>query len=304
MSMLFAALLPSCFLADGAEFVPPVNPDHPPVQNLGELTITDVSEVLNSEDVYYGTLGPSDPGQNGGATATFIGTGGDVCVLVDPEAVFWIQAITGQSPDEAYTYPDNPYDDGDLDLEVGLSAFYNGSPGVEMGNFEALYEDSLGNEVYIEFNECIQYDWYGQTGSHAGRATPEFCTIDTSAHPGKEYTIVLNTWSLPLNDYLLNFAVVVFDGDCETGLSAGFTTESPSGTTVTISSGYPAVECFLSNEAQDGDGDFSELEKAFCANEQTWYCCDYNPDNPYCDDEPINDDNCIEEYIDGINSGR
>ncbi len=286
-------LLPACFDRDGYEFVPGPDPNNPGLVHLGELTISPVDAI--TDNVIYGTLGPVEPGKYGGATASFIGTGGEVCVWVDPEAVFWNQAIAIQGKNNSYAYPDNVWDDGDLDLEVGLSAFYTGSPGVELGDFKAVFEDSLGNESYIEFNECTIADWYGQSGGHAGRGSVEFCTIDTSAHPGKEYTIVLETFSLPLDDFSLGYGLVVFEGDCNSVNDVGYRVTSPAGNSVTISASYPTGECLLRNEA--GSADFTELELAYCADEQTYYCCT-NPDNSSCADEDVEDnDICPEEYI-------
>ena len=50
-------------------------------------------------------------------------------------------------PVEQYLYPDNVFDDGDLDLFAGFSVYYSGSPGVEIGNFQILFEDALGNQA-------------------------------------------------------------------------------------------------------------------------------------------------------------
>ncbi len=247
----------------GSEYLNEPNPDYPGVLHLGAfepIPLGDFKQAgerpaLLSEWGGYQILGPTQPGEFGGATATFLGTGGEICLIADPESVFWNQSIAALDPKKKWSYPDNYNDDGDVDIEAGLSAFYTGSPGVEMGDFEGVYEDSLGNQIYIEYNECTIIDTFGDPFGHAGRGTFEYCTIDTSAHAGKEYTIVMNTWSIPLDDDLLSYAFAIVDGACD---SVG-----------------ELNECTLSNEVRDDN--FSELESAFCAGEQAEYC-EANPD--------------------------
>jgi hypothetical protein len=179
-------------------------------------------------------------------------------VLVDPEAVFWLQSVDVRSPTDGYLCEDNNYDDGDLDLEVGLSAYYNGTPGVTIGNFEQVYEDSLGNEVVFEANECQMTGAQGQAGAHAGRATPEFCEIDTSLHPGRDYTVLLRLWSVPIDDYVVHYAATVVE------LGAGDTCAE------LVSAVAADPECALENEGT-GEG-FSTLEELYCAGELDSLC--------------------------------
>ncbi len=233
--------------------MPEPNPDYPGVVDLGEVAVLQPSDI-KGDSVYematYEILGPPEVGQRGGASASFIGTGGSVCVIVDPEAVYWSESVSIIDNKEKWAYPDNYLDDGDIDLEVGLSANYTGSPGIEIGDFEAVYEDSLGTESYIEFNECAIGGYLGQTDAHSGRGTVESCTIDTSGRAGKEYTVVLNTWSVPFDDFLLSYAFAVVEGDCG---SIG-----------------ALDECALPNESLSET--FGALEAAFCDGEQYTFC--------------------------------
>jgi hypothetical protein len=136
---------------------------------------------------YYGVLGQSEVDVRGGATFTFRGTGAPVCLIVDPESVFWNTAVASQGQNLAYRYPDMEEDDGDIDIFAGLSSYYTGSPGVELGNFKGFYTDSLGTQIEIEYGECFQFGAQsGMTNAHAGRAMPEYCTIDTTDNEGKE----------------------------------------------------------------------------------------------------------------------
>ena len=153
-------------------------------------------------------------------------------------------------------YADNYLDDGDIDLEVGLSAYYTGSPGIEMGTFEQPYEDSLGNVQVIEYNECSMIGSRSQQGAHSGRGTMEYCDLDTSLHEGREYTILLRTWSVPFDDFLLSYAFAVFEGPCGDGI------------------GNSAIECLLPGEG--GNEGFDELEAAFCEGTQAQFCLE-NP---------------------------
>ena len=265
---------------EGRNFIAEPNPDFPGVQHLGEIEVLELDSFRGLENrievIHYGRLGAAEPGTFGGATATFTGTGGDVCVMVDPEAVFWNESVATQNPNANYSYQDTYQDDGDIDLEVGLTAYYTGSPGYEMGDFAAIYEDSLGNEVRLEFNECYMAGYGNLPDAHAGRGGVEYCTIDTSIHPGKSYTVVLNTFSVPIDDGMVDYAFAVIDGDC--------------GDVATAIGGI--TECALPAEAREEseDGDplgapyepFEALENAFCSNNILEFCTN----NPHlCGDE-------------------
>ena len=238
----------------------------PGVVHIGELPVLGSSEFQAEadriENIHYDRLGAAEAGTHGGATATFTATGGSVCVIVDPEAVFWNQSVAAQGTKEQYVFPDNYRDDGDIDIEVGLTAYYTGSPGYEMGDFAAIYEDSLGNEVRLEFNECFMPGYGSTVDAHAGRAALEYCTIDTSVHPGKSYTVVLNAYSVPLDDGLLDYAVAIVDGACsDIGQAAG-----------------GLDECLLPSEARSKDDldlpddNFDDLEQAYCAGNIYEFC--------------------------------
>ena len=260
---------------EGRTYLSEPNPDYPGVQELGEMDVIDLGDFQGNsrtDVIYYGRLGAAEPGTYGGATLTFAGTGGEVCVMVDPEAVFWNESVSAQSPNENYSYQDNYKDDGDIDLEVGLTAYYTGSPGYEMGDFAAVYEDSLGNEVRLEFNECYMAGYGNLPNAHGGRGAIEYCTIDTSVHPGKSYTVVLNTFSVPLDDALVDYAFAIVEGACnDIASSIGGLTE-----------------CTMPAEAREADDmavpyePFESLETAFCNNNLFAFCSA----NPHlCGDE-------------------
>jgi hypothetical protein len=168
-----------------------------------------------ADAVIYAEIGPSGSTEYGGATFDFVGTGADVCVWVDPETAWWNQAVAPAPTDASrkWTYPDNVFDDGDIDLYGGLSVYYTGSPGVRLGDFEVFYEDSLGNEIPISLSECNNLGVQGPN-AHAGRGTPEFCTLRTT-QVGVSYTIVLQNFSTPLDDDRMGFGLLVVEGSCE-----------------------------------------------------------------------------------------
>jgi hypothetical protein len=264
--LLLAVGFVSAFVAcdrDNDLYFPQPVAEYPGVVDLGEFTPLTLAEWFDpstraEKSIYDGLGENAASGQWGGATFTFQGTGGPVCVLVDPEAVFWLQSVDVRSPTDGYLCEDDNYDDGDLDLEVGLSAYYNGTPGVTIGNFEQVYEDSLGNEVVFEANECQMTGAQGQAGAHAGRATPEFCEIDTSLHPGRDYTVLLRLWSVPIDDYVVHYAATVVE------LGAGDTCAE------LVSAVAADPECALENEGT-GEG-FSTLEELYCAGELDSLC--------------------------------
>lgn len=195
----------------------------PGVVHLGTLEVTTFSVPADEaiprdeldEAVIYAELGPAEAGVRGGVTANFIGTGGDVCVWVDPELVSWNQSVaTSSVGKKEWSYPDNLFDDGDLDLDIGRSVFYNGSPGEEWGTFQAPYEDALGNTVTIDLVECtVVGGLLGLPGAHGGRGSPDYCTV-FNTEEGVSYTIALETWSLPIDDARLSYGMIVADRRC------------------------------------------------------------------------------------------
>ena len=258
-------LLPLVLLAacdHSGTYLVPQQTDVEPVVELGELYVITPEEWADRGAretlVTYSEVGAPEPGARGGATFTFLGVDAEVCVLVDPEAVFWNQSVALQGGVDSYTWPDNYQDDGDLDMSVGLSANYTGSPGIELGDFEGQYTDSLGHTSTIEYDLCEMVGYYSQTPAHAGRATVESCEIDTRGRAGIEYTVVLRTFSLPMDDSILTFGAAVYEGPCEN-----------------------IDECTLPGESRKDDPeewwDFDGLEQAFCNNEMNVYCAT-NPD--------------------------
>ncbi len=177
--------------------------------------VVTTSEELEAATIYV-ELGPTGTVEQGGATFNFQGTGGPVCIWADPEVANWNQAVATNPAEELkqWTYPDNVYDDGDIDLYAGLSAYYTGSPGVRVGDFEVSYTDSLGNLVPIELAACTSYGLFGQSNAHAGRGYPEACEIEFT-DPGVAYTGVLQSFSTPLDDDRLGVAFVVTEGSCD-----------------------------------------------------------------------------------------
>jgi hypothetical protein len=163
----------------------------------------------------YAEIGAPQTSDDGGLTVDFIGTGGPICIWVDPETAYWTPAI-GQQLDQTarkYSYPDNVFDDGDIDIFAGLSVYYTGSPGTKIGDFVVDYEDSLGNPVPISLAACpnIPAQFDGQ--QFAGRGAPEYCTIPAT-DLGISYTILLRTWSTPLDDDRLSFGFLLANGSC------------------------------------------------------------------------------------------
>ena len=126
----------------------------PGIVDLGQLTpvaLNNSADVL--DQVIFGEIGPTGTAELGGATFEFEGTDGSVCVWVDSELVHWNQSVSPSDQVPEWSQPDNPFDDGDLELSGGLSVYYTGTPGEQIGDFQVRYEDSLGNIVPIELIE-------------------------------------------------------------------------------------------------------------------------------------------------------
>jgi hypothetical protein len=201
---------------NGDRFYGDVLPHVPGVTHLGnemEVYPATTSEEIQTAAI-YAELGNVGSVARGGATVNFLGTGGDVCVWVDPETLRWNQSVSKASPADHFTYPDNVFDDGDIDLFGGLSVYYNGSPGETIGNFEVKYEDELGNPIPIEFNECIINDFFGDPTGHSGRGAPEYCTLKNTT-AGVPYTILLDQFLVPLDDARLAYGLILAQGSCE-----------------------------------------------------------------------------------------
>jgi len=281
MSLVFLSLL-GCDHT-GFEFRPSPS-DAPSVADLGELVPLDVDEWKTGGrdpfafpgSIAYAEVGADEnPGNITGATAHFRGTGGNVCLVVDPEAVYWARSLATSGAGR-YEYDDDYTDDGDIDMDAGLTAFYTGSPGVEMGDFKSAYTDEVGVDHEIEFNACIQTGYQGAEDVHAGRATAEQCVVSTDQQSGTEFTIALRTFSLPLNDSKLGFAIGVFDvGDakCDGVFENG-----------------ADAECLFMNEGTGGaEGDRTGIETAYCegAKAVNEYCADHLDDENAPCHEPV-----------------
>ncbi|MCK6528858.1 hypothetical protein L6R50_15290 [Myxococcota bacterium] len=183
------------------------------LQDLDQADPPPGVQPMDGAEPFIGELGPTNNGSaySGGATASFLGTGGPVCVVLDPQTVWRDDQTLSGGLDPAWE--DHIYDDGDADLLVGLAAQYTGTPGEEMGSFESIYVDPLGVERRADLNLCLQPDRYGFPGGTAGRATPEWCTVDTTA--GVTYLVAIRTISVPLDDNRLRFALALLEGECE-----------------------------------------------------------------------------------------
>jgi hypothetical protein len=312
--MILVVTALSLFACDrsGDDYVPSADGTYPAVIDVGEITVMPADKLQEVQSqgsnarnwcqenldgdgnpyCYYGLLGQAPTGVKGGATFTFRGTGDRVCVLTDPETVFWNTAVASINPDEKYSYADLEQDDGDIDLFAGLSSYYTGSPGVELGGFSGFYTDNLGNSIAIEYGECFQYGAQsGMNNAHAGRASAEYCTINTANREGKLYTVVLESFAVPLDDGALGFGAVVLDGSC---------------------GDYVINECTLFGEGleaqfdasdeivKDADGEIVasarpcsvQLEQASCDAALQSFCCEYpvmcgeDGDRTQCEDAP------------------
>jgi len=191
------------------------------------------------EATIYGEVAASQRAELGGITAEFVGTGDEVCIWVDPEVVNWTQSI-GVGGESKFSYPDNTWDDGDLDLRVGLSVYYTGSPD-RLGDFEVTYEDDLGNPVPIQLQDCPNEQSAETEGldATAGQGSADRCTIQRT-EPGVSYTIVLRSWSTPIDDDRLGFGLLLANGSCNDLQAAAGWGNSPT---------LLAAECVVRGEA-------------------------------------------------------
>ena len=253
----------------------------PGVYDIGELPVISEDDSYAGFDVYgpqvyYGQVGaPDDPGTYGGATLQFEATGGHVCLVMDPEAVYWSRPLAIDAGGRAYKYTDRYEDDGDLDMSAGLTAYYTGSPGVEMGGFEAVYSDTQGVDHVLEFNECEQAGAQSES-VHSGRGTAEHCDINTANHPGVKYTVVLDTFALPHDDSILNFGVAVFGTTCNN---------------------FEVNECTVPDEVHGAvaDGMVATSGKEWFAGLESVYCEGPAKVNDFCELHALDDDApCIE----------
>ena len=187
------------------------------VRSVIDLGTIEVMTVTTSEEAaaaaIYGQVAASGSAQESGVTYNFEGTGSNVCVWVDPEFVSWNQPVASRGRVSRWGYPDNLKDDGDLDLEVGLAIYYNGSPNSEIGDFAIRYEDALGNPIEIELNECVIGTTQSDSDGHSGRGSVEYCTIPNT-QPGVSYVVKMSAWSTPLDDNRLGYGILLVDGSC------------------------------------------------------------------------------------------
>lgn len=258
------------------------------VIDLGEIPIATVDSAEDAAAAaIYGQVGATGDATEAGVTYTFTGTGGDVCVWVDPEFLTWNQSVAARGRVNRWAYPDNLDDDGDLDLEVGLAIYYNGSPGEAIGDFAIRYEDSLGNPIAIELNECVIPSQLDDANGHSGRGSVEACTI-SNTQPGVSYVVKMSAWSTPLNDDRLGYGLLLADGSCR-GLR----------TALSIDEDTADYECVVPGEAIDweaanGPGPWfgiSEVptvagalsfEQAYCNGDRLDELCEVEADEKDC----------------------
>jgi hypothetical protein len=232
--------------------------DH--IDNVVPVDITNRAELDNA--IERREIGPTGTAEPGGITLSFVGTGRNVCVWVDPELVYWNQSVADRNPEERYAYPDNVFDDGDLDISVGFAAYYSGTAaheddGGRIGDFRLRFEDSLDQEISVAFNECVITTQLQDSGGAAGRGSPEYCTI-ANTQPGVSYLVLMKTWNTPLDDDRLGYGFVLANGDCDDliGVAANGDTSHP--------------ECVIRGEALDPNDPSravpgsEDLEAAYC----------------------------------------
>jgi len=212
--------------------------------------------VSNAQDnTVYVEIGPTGEADLPGLTLNFEGTGGSVCIFTDPELVYWNQAVGSQggAAVNRWKFPDNPYDDGDVDLTAGLSVYYTGTEGERLGDFAVQYQDSLGNAVPINLVACsITSSALGfNPVAHSGRGAPEYCTI-TNTQPGVSYTVALEAFSLPPDDNRLMMGVLLADGGCGALINKAAPADAP-GPLEKMNE-----ECLIMGEAIPGIGTISD----------------------------------------------
>lgn len=246
-----------------------------PIVPRDVLSTQSVPDAVRDATIYV-ELGPTGTAAQGGLTFEIVGTGSTVCVVVDPESVAWNQAVSARpQANRRWAYPDNLFDDGDVDLYGGQTVFYTGSPGEAIGDFQVDYEDSLGNAIPVSLEACSQLDLFNDPLGHSGRGAPEMC--DVAAENGVRYTMVVESWSTPLDDDRMSFGILVVDGECQDLLDA------------MVSTTAAQLECVIRGESLApradtgpwyGDDqvemwpDFEDLEDVFCsgANNLVEFC--------------------------------
>lgn len=177
------------------------------VIDLGEIVpvpITSLDDVADAVQMFE--VGATGSAELGGVTFNVVGNGGSMCIWADPELAYWNESVAQIGTVTEYSYPDNNFDDGDLDLSAGFSVYYTGTPGEQIGDFEIRYEDSLGQQIPIQLNECGNL--------LGGRGAPESCTL-SATQPGVSYTVLLETFSTPLDDDRLAFGLFVATSSCK-----------------------------------------------------------------------------------------
>lgn len=275
VTLLLGLVLAGCY-DSGGEFMPAVT-NVPAIIDLGELQPIPADVWKDgsfdprdpASGVVYAQVGADvDPAVVGGATFSFRGNGTPICVVMDPETVFWSRVLNASST--GFEYDDSYADDSDLDMDVGLTAYYTGSPGVEIGDFNGEYTDPSGITHVLAANECVQGGYTGDS-VHPGRGSVESCPISTDQRAGISFTGMVRTFQLPNDDSIANFALAVFE--VPGGDRAACTTLS-------------VGECTFPDEHGLGVGDDrSEVEQAFCggARKLNDYCAEHlDDDNAPC----------------------
>jgi hypothetical protein len=278
----------------------------PGVVHLGTLEPVDLESGENAlaDHVVYGEVGPSGTSEQGGVTFDFVGNGESVCVWADPELLHWNQSVSpkGGAGTARWRYPDNHHDDGDLDLFAGLSVFYTGAPGERLGSFVVELEDDLGNNVNVSLSECL-ITGYGGTGEgHQGRGMPEYCTLN-STQPGVSYTVMMQTFSTPLDDDVLGYGVLLAQGTCQrlietngVGAKQWRTECLVEGEAIVtgMQTGAAAEEAGLADRSWLGASEVSEVS----------WPGSVNFERAFCDDDTNMGDWCAEEVANAAIEGK
>ncbi len=302
LAVLTAGLLATTACDYAGDFLfPELVEDVPHTIDLGILSSVDITSAEDAAAAaQYGQISSTGEAIAGGITFGFEGTGSDVCVFVDPEFIAWNQSVAARGGTRRWRYPDDNTDDGDLDLEVGLAIYYNGTPGQRVGDFAIRYEDALGNPIELELNECIIPTALTAGGGHAGRGAPEFCTI-RNTQPGVTYITKMETWSTPIDDDRLGYGFILANGDCDELLAVTLGTDSED------TSQQFLLECLITGEAIDwevaggegpwygADGDVPTLDGAadfeanFCSRDVVLSeACEAEALEKDCEDAEVN----------------
>jgi hypothetical protein len=179
--------------------------------------------------------------------------------------------------------------------------YYTGSPGETIGDFKVSYEDSLGNEIPIELISCPSTVDNFEAPGTSGHGYAEFCDI-AATDLGVSYTILLETWAVPIDDDRMSFGVLLTNGSCNDLRRAALTPEGEGPPADGASTGNAfTLECLIQGESLTPvAGDFGPFYGYDAITNRIWprsldfesqFCLDPNvvPEDfqmrPFCNDE-------------------